>query len=558
MNYKGDKNHIGSGNHIGSENHILYYEHPASHQVWEEALPLGNGSLGAMIYGSVDSEIVQLNQESVWYGGERSRINPNAFKSLDRMRQLLSRGNLSEAEQLAYTDFFGTPMSQGHYEPLANLHLVFYRKIKHHSELDHNMLSYKNYHRQLDLQSAMYTCSYELEDDQKLTREAFTSYVDDVLAIRLKHNEKSKLSFRVELERGDMYESVSVSGSRITLKGSSGGGGSQFVAMMNVVPIGGTIVKAGAYLEVEEADEAIVYVTGRTDFYGDEPEEWCHNILDTCIAKGYARIKKDHLLDYQKLYNRVSLQLADSVSVNLPIDKRLKERKNNNDIGLVELYFNFARYLMISSSRPGNLPGNLQGIWNHEMIPPWGCKYTININTQMNYWPAESLNLSECHEPLFKHIKKMNPRAKKVARDMYGCQGAVAHHNTDIYGDCAPQDQWMPASLWPMGYAWLCLHIIEHYRYTRDHEFIEEYIDILLDGARFFFDFLIGDDKGQLVTSPSTSPENTYILENGEKSALCYGPIMDSQIICELWEGVFEISGYLSDLVHAEVVSNIE
>jgi alpha-L-fucosidase 2 len=523
-------------------NYRLRYKQPASKEIWEEALPLGNGAFGAMVYGTIDSELFKLNQESVWFGGERNRINPHAKQSVEKVREHLFKGELSRAESLAYTNLFGTPMSQGHYEPLANLHIHFYKNIKHYSQMQEDFYTnYTDYYRELDLLNSLYTCEYSLPEGKGVKREAFVSYVDDVMAIHLKSQEKGKLSFRLELERGDMYESIELSKTRLTLQGQSGGNGSRFIAMLEVVIQGGRFNKAGAFIDVEEADEAVVFVTGKTDFEEKNPVQWCHNKLDQALTKGYEALKADHIADYQKLFLNVQLDLGEQDICSDTQERLAQFNQHQEDQGLLELYFNYGRYLLISCSRPGCLPANLQGLWNQEMMPPWGSKYTININTQMNYWLAETTNLGECHLPLCEHLLRMLPRGMEVAEKMYGCRGAVAHHNTDIYGDCAPQDQWMPATIWPMGFAWLAIHIIEHYRFTLDSEFIQRYATVLSEVSTFFLDYLIQDEEGHLVTSPSTSPENTYMLENGEKSALCFGPTMDTQIIKELWEGILEL-----------------
>lgn len=541
-------------------NNVLYYEKPAHIDIWEEALPLGNGSLAGMFYGGLDEELIKLNQESVWYGGERHRVNPKALGSLEQVRKDLFNGDLEKAEGLAYRNLFASPMSQGHYEPLANLHIVFNRKIKHHSEINTVMTKKPSkYHRKLDLSNAIYSCAYEI-DHERFRREAFISYVDDVMVIHiykesinnlrpeLSKAKKLGTSLRIELERSDNYEEVIVNDHTICLKGSSGGKGSEFVAMAKVLTIGGSILESGAYLDVEDASDVVVLLAGTTSFYGHNPSQWCQDRLEKATKKGYQKLKEDHLKDYKNLYERVEFKLEDSHSQHIPkaTDERLASfKENQSDSGLIELFFNYGRYLLIACSRPGNLPANLQGIWNQDMMPPWGCKYTININTQMNYWLAEVSNLSECHLPLFQHLKRMEEKGRQVAKDMYGCGGIVAHHNTDIYGDCAPQDQWMPASIWPMGFAWLATHVVEHFRYTQDLDFIKEYYSILEQVSYFYTEFLIKDKEGRLVTSPSVSPENTYILENGQKSALCYGPTMDSQIIRELWTGFLEVSHML-------------
>ena len=528
-------------------NEMLFYDKPADPAIWEQSLPLGNGFLAAMVSGGVSEEKIKLNQESVWYGGYRDRINPDAHEALEGVRKEIFEGRLSDAEEKAYTKMFGTPMSQGHYEPLADLKIVFNQKIPHHSEAGKELITdYANYSRRLDLNESIYRCEYMLGETQ-YRREMFISYPDRVMAVKLTAEGAKKLAFRVELEREDMYESICAQDGYITLKGVCGGGGTAFHAMAKVICNEGRIEHAGACIKVSDTNEAVILVAGYTDFYGFDPFDWCVKTLNDAAGKGYESLKRRHISDYKGLYSRVKLNLS-SDDGNYTTDVRLADCKSGKDCrGIIELYFNYGRYLLISSSREGSLPANLQGKWNKDMHPPWGSKYTININTEMNYWPAEITNLSECHMPLLSHIRKMADTGREAARRMYGCRGIMAHHNTDIYGDCAPQDQWMPATIWPMGLAWLSTHIIEHFRFKRDLEFAQNYYEILEEASLFFVDYLMEDGEGNLVTCPSVSPENTYILENGEKSALCYGPTMDSQIIKHLWGGFLEISDTLGE-----------
>lgn len=535
----------------------LQYSAPANPNVWEQALPLGNGSFGAMVYGGVDKEHIKLNEESVWYGGFRERINPDARESVSEVRNLLFRGELQEAERLAYTSMFGTPMSQGHYEPLADVNIVFRNDIPHHSEFTNpKKESYEKYKRKLDIENAIYSCEY-LDENVIYKREMFISYPDQVMAISLK-SESGVMSFRLEMDRGDMYESVQSTENKIILEGISGGNGPSFTSVAKVILKNGSIKRTGAYLTISGTNEAYIYIAGTTSFKTKDPRKWSISKVDRAGEKGYKSLRESHVKDYTKLFNRVELNIETTLQEeNVDTNKRLSDfHKNKQKSSLPVLHFNYGRYLLISCSRKGCLPANLQGIWNKDMQPPWGCKYTININTQMNYWPAEVANLAECHEPLFAHIRKMSVHGGKVAEKMYGCKGIVAHHNTDIYGDCAPQDQWMPATIWPMGMAWLMTHILEHFYFNQDLSFIKEHYDLVRESVRFLVDFQIKDEKGQWVISPSTSPENTYVLENGEKSALCYGATMDTQITQFLWSGYIEISNILG--VEDELVSIVK
>lgn len=530
------------------KNKSLWYEKAAKPWIWEEALPLGNGKLGAMVFGGVDEELIQLNQDTVWYGAARERVNPSALETLPKVRQLLFEGRLQEAEKLAYAGLYATPMSQGHYEPLADFKIVFQGSIPHHSEYgQERTLNYSNYMRMLSLAEGLHHVSYDLEG-VAYSRESFISYQGQVMAIRLSTSGKEVMNLRLELSRGDNFESVkTIDDDSIVLEGYSGGQGSHFMTMIKVASCDGQIEALGSYINIINASEIVIFVTGQTDFDGVDPYIWCLETLQVATQAGYGRLRDDHIQDYQELFKGMDLDISQDINYeDIPTDLRLKRlAEGKEDEGLYELYFNYGRYLLIACSRPGSMPANLQGIWNKEMQPPWGSKYTININTQMNYWHAEMTNLSECHEPLFEHLLRMLPRGQQVARKMYGCRGFVAHHNTDIYGDCAPQDQWMPATIWPMGAAWLTTHILEHYAYTKDKTFLNKYYVVIAETALFFIDYLIEDEEGQLVTSPSTSPENTYLLENQEKSALCFGPTMDTQIIKQLWRGFLETSQVL-------------
>jgi alpha-L-fucosidase 2 len=316
--------------------------------------------------------------------------------------------------------------------------------------------------------------------------------------------------------------------------------GVRFCTMIRAISEGGSVCTIGENIAVEQADVVTLILSAATSFYHKDYEVRCKEYLDKAEEKGYEGLLANHIADYIDLYKRVSLSLGgrnrpDGLEL-LDTAERLERLKSGEeDPGLAELYFQFGRYLLISSSRPGCLPANLQGIWNQDMLPPWDSKFTININTEMNYWPAESCNLPECHEPLFDHIDRMLEPGRRTARVMYGCRGFVAHHKTDIWGDTAPQDIWIPATYWPMGAAWLCLHLWEHYEYGMDLEFLKRAYPVMKEAAEFLLDYLVEDDKGRLVTCPSVSPENTYILENGEKGCLCIGPSMDSQIIGTLF-----------------------
>ena len=506
----------------------LWYLEPAGD--WNEALPIGNGSLGGMVFGGIAAEHIQLNEDTLWYGGPSDRNNPDALKYLPEIRRLLFAGKLKEAERLSLFAQAGTPEMSRHYEPLGDLHIDF----------DHDAKA-ANYRRELDLERAIVTVSYTI-GGINYKREIFTSAVHKVLVVRLTADKPGSISFHAKLGRAIyLDENVAAGEDTVLMKGTCGGkGGMEFCTFVKALADKGTTYTIGYNLIVEKADAVTLLLDARTSFYDDDPYEWCLEVLKNATAVSYDELLSAHIKEYQSYFKRTSLEIKgvndDVESQALPTNQRLERIKADpDDFGLVCLYFQFGRYLLISSSRPGTMPANLQGIWNQEMSPPWGGKYTININTEMNYWPAEVCNLSECHLPLFDLIERMRVPGRVTARKMYNCGGFVAHHNTDLWGDTVPHDLWKPGTQWPMGAAWLCLHIWEHYEYTEDRDFLKKHYGAIKEAAEFFVDFLIDDGQGHLVTCPSVSPENTYMLQSGETSALAIGPSMDSQIIYALF-----------------------
>ncbi|MBQ9251326.1 MAG: glycoside hydrolase family 95 protein [Clostridia bacterium] len=501
----------------------LLFHQPADERVWTQALPLGNGSLGAMVYGGISAEHFQINQESVWSKGFQNRVNPEGKTHLEKIRKLLFQGEAVEAEQEVYEHLLNPAVELGHYEPLCDLRICYDRRIPPVSERFHPIpIEYSHYSRTLDLETALYRCEFE-QAGRHYQREALISYPDQTLAIQLTAD--APMSLRLELGREGACESVTAEGNGLILKGRTAGVG--FVAHAQVT-CDGQVEGAGNYLFVENARRVQIYLAGRTDFYGENPATWCRERVRQALQKGYEALRQEHVEDYRGLFDRMNLTL-----------------EGNEEVQKAETFFHFGRYLLIASSRPGSLPANLQGLWNRDFKPPWNSGYTLNINLEMNYWLAEAANLSECHLPLMTHIHRMIPHGQDVAARLYGCRGAVAFHNTDIYGDCAPCESWMPASAWPMGLAWLATHIMEHYRYTEDLEFLREHYEDLREVALFFVDFLVETPDGTLVTCPSSSPENTYVLPNGQKGTICYGPAMDSQILREIWGGMVEASAAL-------------
>lgn len=507
---------------------------------WNEALPIGNGFLGGMVFGGAGFERISLNEDSLWSGGRKERYNTDSSKYLPEIRKLIFEGQINKAQHLAALAMFAPNPHPAHYEPLGDL--IIY-SIHNRAE------NIKNYRRGLDLNTAVAYVSYEM-DGVTYNREIFTSAVDNVMAIRFTADKPGKIDFCVDFDRDRNLDSLNPAGNnRIVASGRSiGENGVSFSSMYQLLGAGGKIDTIGASLICEAADEAVIYLCARTDRRDTEHADWCNKVLNNVMEMDYEKVKKRHIDDYQKLFNRVAINLGvGSAKDSVPTDKRLELlRSGEADNGLFALYFQFGRYLLISSSRPGSYPANLQGIWNKDMLPAWGSKYTININAEMNYWLAENCNLSELHQPLFDLIESMRDGGRETAMQMYGCRGFMAHHNTDIYGDTAPVDKCMTATIWQAGAAWLCTHIWEHYLYTKDKEFLERYYDTLKEACLFYVDFLVEDDKGRLVTVPTISPENTYILPSGESGVLCYAPSMDSQIIYTLFSAFISASSILS------------
>lgn len=520
----------------GKKDLRLWYKEPAKD--WNAALPIGNGRLGAMVFGGVFKEKLQLNEDSVWYGGPRDRNNPSAAQHLPRIRELIFAGRLQEAEELAKLALSGIPEGQRTYQTLGEMNIFFKGEGA----------EYENYYRELDLNQAMARVSYHC-NGVNYEREVFSSAVDGIIVMKIKADQEGALSFRLNLNRSKWLDQLlALDSSSLLMKGHCGGeGGSSFSCMVKAVNKGGQVETIGENLLVKNADEVVLYLAAETSFRHKDPQLVCEDRIRNALEKGYPALKEDHVRDYKGLFDRVELEfgLATGEDLSLlPTDLRLERlREGEEDLQLMALYFHFGRYLLISSSRPGSLPANLQGLWNDSFAPPWDSKYTININTQMNYWPAEVCNLSECHYPLFDLLERMRINGRKTAREMYGCRGFTAHHNTDIWADTAPQDIYIPATYWPLGAAWLSLHLWEHYQFTGDKEFLEKAYETIKEAALFLLDYLVEDpDSNYLVTCPSVSPENTYILPNGEQGCLCKGAAMDFQIITELFNACIKAS----------------
>ncbi|TGO13876.1 hypothetical protein BTUL_0062g00500 [Botrytis tulipae] len=509
----------------------LHYTSPAKE--WSESLPVGNGRLGAMVYGGTSRETLQLNENSIWYGGPQDRTPKDAFKNLDRLRHFIRIGDHAEAEKLVEQAFFATPHSQRHYEPLGTLTL----------DLGHDPAKVSNYWRGLELSTANVTTEYE-HLGVRYKRTVFASYPDDVLVVQLESSEKAEFTIRLsrysdrEFATDEFVDSIEAQDGTIVMHGTPGGRNSNnFCCVVSVQELAGDgNVETVGNCVIVNSSKAIIIVSAQTTFRHADLEAKTLTQAGKALYS-HANLFKRHVQDYNSLYGRFKLRLFPDAA-HIPTDERLLIAP---DPGLVALYANYGRYLLISCSRPGDkaLPATLQGLWNPSFQPAWGSKYTININTQMNYWPANVCNLEECEDPLFDLLERMAHRGEKTARVMYGCRGWTSHSCTDIWADTDPQDRWMPGTLWPMSGAWLCTHIWQRQLFGGDHnlKFLQRMFPVLRGSVQFILDFLIKDSTGDfLITSPSLSPENSYIDLEGQKGVLCEGSAIDIQIIKSLFE----------------------
>lgn len=549
----------------------LWYQKPADE--WEEALPLGNGRLGAMVFGQIQKEQIQVNEESIWYGKRRERINPDAKENLPKIREYIRNGQIQKAQKLMSLAMTGCPYGERMYQTLGEISIEMdlpEEKI----EKDVDSAINTTYYRELDLSKAVCHVQYDCEKSEgktiKIESTYFISHPDDCMIVHMKAS-NGQLSFVAKLDRDKYFDSIGKCDDyTIFLSGNLGKEAPEFAMCLRAKVVGGSVKTIGQSLLVEKADEVILYFGADSTFHYSEAEvkEWADPQqklvekliahLDLVMEKDYEKVLLAHIQDYQSLYNRVSLQLKEENSIEaLATDERLLRVKDGcEDIGLSKLLFDYGRYLLISCSRPGTLPANLQGIWNKELCPAWDSKYTININTEMNYWPAEICALAECHQPLFDHLERMRIHGRKVAREMYGCRGFVAHHNTDIYADCAPQDNCMSSTFWVMGAAWLSTHLWTHYAYTKDQDFLLKAYPIMAEAALFFLDYM-EEKNGYLVTNPSSSPENTYIMPNGESGCVCIGSAMDMEILRDLFTECCEAAKILKENINTCVIPSV-
>jgi alpha-L-fucosidase 2 len=530
----------------GAESHNaleLWYEAPAKE--WTEALPIGNGRMAAVVFGGVERERIQFNEETVWTGGPRSYARAGANEYVQRIRQLLFDGKQREAEELAMEHFMSDPLRQMAYQPLGDLELRFD---------GHRHNNFKNYRRSLDLDSATAITTYEL-DGVKYTRQVFASYPARAIVIQLSCDKPRQLSFEARVssphreggaERVD-DRTLLLTGRVNDWKDQTGRtfpGQVRFASHVRVASADGGVALDGHAIKVGNATSATIILTAATNFanYKDLTADAVARSKQDCdaaAAKDFAELEREHLQDHQHLFRRVSLTLGPSRDEDAPTDKRIERYATDADPALAALFFEYGRYLMIACSRPGSQPANLQGKWNDQLKPSWESKYTVNINTEMNYWIIEVGNLAECGEPLFDALAELAESGRETAREHYGADGWVLHHNFDLWRGTAPINK-SNHGIWPTGGAWLCQHLWWHYLYGGDERFLRERAYPLMKGAsEFFVDTLVEDprsDERWLISGPSNSPE---------QGGLVMGPTMDHQIIRELFANTIEAAEIL-------------
>ena len=525
---------------VNSENGKLtmWYDKPAS--VWNEALPIGNGRLGAMIFGDPSNEKIQLNEGTFWSGGPSRNDNPNALGALPEIRRQIFAGNFWEADKLVSQNMM-TPRNGSMYQVVGNLTLFF---------PGHE--NYSGYFRQLNLRNAVFTSGYSV-DGVSYKREIFATQPDQVIVVRLTAGKSGKLTFDAGMD-GPLQKQVKViDGNTLEMSGLSSShegieGQVKFNSRAKIIARGGSITAGTNSIRINNANEVLILVSIATNFEdyqtltADEVSK-CKSYLDNAEKLSYSKLLKKHVSAYQKYFNRVDFDLGTSPVSLQPTDIRIRNFASSFDPELISMYYQFGRYLLISSSQPGGQPANLQGIWNGSTNPAWDSKYTVNINTEMNYWPAEKSNLAEMHEPLLKMVKELSQTGQKTAKEMYGARGWVVHHNTDIWRISGVVDgpTW---GMWPMGGAWLTQHLWEKYLYSGDLEFLRSVFPVMKSCCEFYQDFLVEEPVHKwLVVSPSISPENSP----AGRTTLCAGATMDNQILFDLFSKTLRAAELLGE-----------
>ena len=528
---------------------VLWYKQPAKE--WLDAMPIGNGLMGGMVFGRVNDERIALNESSFWSGRPHDYSDPEAIKYFPKIRDLVFAGKFQEAEKMADEHFFGIPKAQQAYQPLGDLLLHFDGED-----------SVENYKRELNMETGVVQISYR-SGDVTYNRQIFLSYPDRVMVVHIEGDKPNSVSVQAKL-KNPYVDSVTAKPGRLTMDGcwkgpmkedwligTVAGKGESFRTTVIARSDGGQSIATDSTIGVKEANSVTFILTAATshinyhDISGD-PIRICEAVLAHCEGKDYAALLKRHISDFNGLMGRVQLNVGDYSMNEKPTDERLNAmRGGGDDPNLEAKCFQFGRYILASSSRAGGQPANLQGIWNEAVIPSWGSKYTININTEMNYWPSEVCNLAECDQPLFDMIKDVSVTGIETAKDYYGCDGWVTHHNIDLWRGTAPVDA-ARFGMWPVGGVWLCQHLWEHYAFTGDVQFLKEYYPIMKGSAKFMLGLMVEDPKHHwLVTPFSMSPEHGYYDNEGKLCFLSPSPTMDVALIRELFPHCIEASTLL-------------
>ena len=533
----------------GSEgnNNKLWYLEPAAN--WMEALPIGNGKLGAMVFGGVEQEKLQLNEESVWAGPPIPENRVGAYKSVEKARELIFQGDYAEANKLVQDDVMGPRIAPRSYQTLGDLILNFELKG-----------TPSNYRRELDINNAIAKTSFTA-DGVNYTREYFSSAIDDAIVVVITADRPKSISLELEMQRKADFEVANIGKNRLKMWGQVSQKGKhlgvKYETQIMALPKGGGVKSGNGTLSISKANSVVLIISAATDYNAASPfSPLTQNLSTVCATKlkkaakrSLKKLKEDHIADYQKFFNRVAIDLGEIKGEERPTNERLEAvAKGADDPGLMALYFQYGRYLLISSSRPGSLPANLQGIWNDHLAAPWNSDYHTNINMQMNYWPAEVTNLSECHEPFFDFIESLVPAGKKTAKEVYNSDGFVVHHTTDVWHWTSPIGK-VQYGMWPMGGAWCTSHFMEHYNFNGDTAFLKGHAyPIMKESAKFLLDWLTKDPRsGKLVSGPSTSPENKFYTPKDPEvfANLDMGNAMDQEIIWDNFTNVLEAAEIL-------------
>ena len=544
-----------------STRYVLHFAQPAA--TWPDALPVGNGRLGAMVFGNPALERVQLNEESIWDGEVRDRNNPRASEAVPKIRELLFAGKIAEAEALATSDMFSIPRRMPCYQTMGDLRLDFSAMgLMPETKVE-------DYRLELNLDTAIATTRFT-HAGTRYVREVFVSAPDQVIVVRMTAEGPGRISFAARLDRpahfaisSDGNDGLALAGDAIPVNDNPGMTvkenpvGVRFHSKLIAVAEGGSVKSDGGVLTLAHATTVTLLIDCATSYRYpaglDAMQAALAGNLKAASARPYAELKARHMTDHQRFFRRAEIRLGDDANAVVPTDKRVQHIKDGGeDVGLLPIYFQFGRYMLISSSRPGTLAANLQGIWNESVDPPWGSKYTVNINTEMNYWLAERANLADLHLPMFDLQDTTRGPGAVTAKKYYGARGFVVHHNTDIWGDSGPIDT-LGGGVWAMGAAWMSTHLWDHYDYGRDLGFLRERVyPLLRENALFLLDYLTEAPAGtpyagQLVTGPSCSPENKYKLPDGKAFNLCMGPTMDIAITRAVLTRLVRASELLGD-----------